>query len=252
LLVAAAVAASVVPAPATAGVRPEPLARPSTAAARPAAAASITVGSLTLTPCDVIDGALCGSLRRAWDPTGAVPGSLDVGFAFVPALDTSRPALGTLVPHEGGPGYSTTGSAFSYAAMYGALLVRRNLLLVDQRGTGRSAPISCPELQELVTPYPAAAARCAGRLGARAHLYGSTLAADDLAAVVTALGLGKVDVYGDSYGTYAAQVFTIHHPGMVRAAVLDGRVGDGPLGCRVRHDCRAGSTSERALANRTG
>ena len=221
LLAAAAVAASVVPAPATAGVRPEPLARPSTAKARPAAPTSIKVGALTLTPCDVIDGALCGSLRRAWDPTGAVPGSLAVGFAFVPALDTTKPALGTLVPHEGGPGYSTTGSAFSYAAMYGALLVRRNMLLVDQRGTGRSAPISCPELQELVTPYPAAAARCARRLGARAHLYGSTLAADDLAAGVTALGLGKGDGYGDAYGTFFTQVYAGRHPAQVRSLVLD-------------------------------
>jgi pimeloyl-ACP methyl ester carboxylesterase len=150
-----------------------------------------------------------------------VPGSLSVGFAFVPALDTTKPALGTLVPHEGGPGYSTTGSAASYAAMYGALLVRRNLLLVDQRGTGRSSPISCPELQELVTPYPAAAARCARRLGARAHLYGTTLAADDLAAVVTALRLGKVDVYGDSYGTFFTQVYAGRYPAQVRTLVLD-------------------------------
>jgi pimeloyl-ACP methyl ester carboxylesterase len=160
-------------------------------------------------------------VRRAWDPTGAVPGTFDVGFAFVPALDTSKPAIGTLVPHEGGPGYSTTGSAFSYAAMYGSLLVRRNLLLVDQRGTGRSAPIDCPELQNLVVAYPVAAARCAKRLGSRAHLYGSALAADDLAAVVTALRLGKVDVYGDSYGTFFTQVYAGRHPSQVRSLVLD-------------------------------
>jgi len=194
-----------------------------TPAASPSAAASATVhvGSLDLTPCDVVDGALCGSLARPWDPTGAVPGSLSVGFAFVPATDTSGPVLGTAVPHEGGPGYSTTGSASSYAAMYGALLTRRNLLLVDQRGTGRSAPIDCPELQDLTTTYAAAAARCARRLGAHAHLFGTKLSADDLAAVIDALGLGHVDVYGDSYGTFFAQVFASRHPDQVRSLVLD-------------------------------
>ncbi len=225
VLAAAAVAVSLLPSSAAAAPRPEP--RPGSVPTASAlddtapAAAPVRVGTLDLLPCDVFDGALCGTLSRAWDPTGAVPGTLDVGFAFVPALDAARPAVGTVVPHEGGPGYSTTGSAYSYAAMYGDLLQRRNMLLVDQRGTGLSAPIDCPELQELAGSYPSAARRCAARLGARSHLYGSALSADDLAAVVTALGLGKVDVYGDSYGTFFAQVYAGRHPAQVRSVVLD-------------------------------
>lgn len=225
VLAVAAVVVTLVPAPATATVRPEPrpgaMSPPSVRGGMAPAATPVRVGTIDLLPCDVYDGALCGSLPRAWDPTGAVPGTLDVGFAFVPALDTGRPALGTVVPHEGGPGYSTTGSAYSYAAMYGDLLHRRNMLLVDQRGTGLSAPIDCPELQELEGSYPSAARRCAARLGARSHLYGSALSADDLAAVVAALGLGKVDVYGDSYGTFFAQVYAGRHPAQVRSVVLD-------------------------------
>ena len=61
--------------------------------------------------------------------------------------------------------------------------------------------------------YPPAARACAARLGARAHLYGTALSADDLAAVITALGLGKVDVYGDSYGTFFTQVYRRPAPG---------------------------------------
>ena len=80
---------------------------------------------------------------------------MKVGFAFVPARQ--QPAIGTLVPHEGGPGYSTTGTGADYAAMYGPLLDRRNLLLVDQRGTGLSQPLRCPDLQGLVLPYHVAA-----------------------------------------------------------------------------------------------
>lgn len=186
-----------------------------------AVAGTIDVGTLTLERCDVLDGAYCGTLRRPWDPTGAVPGTFDVGFAYVPANDQTRPALGTVVPHEGGPGYSTTGTADSYAAMYGALLERRNLLLVDQRGTGLTAPIDCPALQDGLLEYGRAAAACAKSLGGRAHLYGSALSADDLGAVVVALGLGRVDVYGDSYGTFFAQVFAGRHPEQVRTLVLD-------------------------------
>src|SRR4051812_35769684 len=127
------------------------------------AAGDVTVGALTLHSCKVVKRALCGSLLRPWDPAGAVPGNIRVGFAFVPARDHTRAALGTLVPREGGPGYSTTGSGASYAQMYGRLLDRRNMLLVDQRGTGRSQPINCPELQNPKGPfnYGDAAGRCA-------------------------------------------------------------------------------------------
>ena len=109
---------------------------------------TLQVGSLTLTRCNVVPGAWCGKLARPWDPSGHVKGDLSVGFAFLPARDQKDPVLGTVVPHEGGPGYSTTDSGTDYAAMYGPLLRRRNLLLVDQRGTGRSAAIDCPSCRD--------------------------------------------------------------------------------------------------------
>jgi len=184
-------------------------------------AASVRIGTLVLKHCAVVSHALCGSLTRPWDPTGRIAGTVSVGFAFVPARDASAPALGTVVPHEGGPGYSTTGTGSSYAAMYGPLLQRRNLLLVDQRGTGLTAPITCPALDNLVGAYAPAAATCARSLGSHANLYGTALSADDLAAVIRALDLGPVDAYGDSYGTFFTQVFAGRHPELVRSVVLD-------------------------------
>jgi pimeloyl-ACP methyl ester carboxylesterase len=188
-----------------------------------ATSGDVVVGQLTLHPCKVRKRTLCGSLVRPWDPSGAISGSIRVGFAFLPARDRSRPVLGTLVPREGGPGYSTTGSGADYAHMYGRLLDRRNMLLVDQRGTGRSQPISCPELQNPTGPfnYGDAAGRCAQTLGEHAGLYGTALSADDLAAVIEALGLGPVDLYGDSYGTFFAAVFAGRHGPMLRSVVLD-------------------------------
>ncbi len=200
------------------------LAALSTVPAGAASAASpvTRVGSVDLHACHLLPGALCGSLTRAWDPSGAVKGTLQVGFALLLPTDQSTPAVGTLVPHEGGPGYSTSGSAAFYSRMYGPLLDHRNLLLVDQRGTGNTVPINCPVLQNLSGSYPRAAAECAASLGTHANLYGAELSADDEAAVVDALGLGPVDLYGDSYGTFFSQVFAGRHPDQVRSIVLDG------------------------------
>ena len=164
---------------------------------------------------------MCGTVRRAWDPTDNVPGRVGIGFVLVPAADDSRAVLGTIVAHEGGPGYPATGTAASYRALFRPLLERRNLLMVDQRGTGRSSPIDCPELQDLVGSYADAAEVCGARLGDHAHLFGTELAADDLATVVDALGLGPIDLYGDSYGTFFAQVVLGRHPELLRSVILD-------------------------------
>jgi hypothetical protein len=101
------------------GTRPAP-------AAPPGSAEEVQVGDLTLRPCKVVRRALCGRIWRAWEPGNPAAGKVKVGFAFVPAR--RQPAIDTLVPHEGGPGYSTTGTGADYAAMYGSLLDRRNLL----------------------------------------------------------------------------------------------------------------------------
>jgi pimeloyl-ACP methyl ester carboxylesterase len=181
----------------------------------------ITVGDLTLRPCAVVARAYCGHLDRPWEPGDPAAGTVRVGFAFRPARDQDRPALGTYVPHEGGPGYSTTGTGASYAAMYGPLLNRHNLLLVDQRGTGRSDALDCPDLQNLKIVYSVAAQRCGRSLGDRSDDYTTARSADDLAAVIQHLGLGQVDLYGDSYGTFFAQVFAGRHGDQLRSIVLD-------------------------------
>ena len=154
--------------------------------------ASVAPGGPDLRPCPRYGPrALCGTVRRPWDPTGDVPGKVGIGFVSGAGGDDSRAPLGTIVAHEGGPGYPATGTAGSYRALFRPLLERRNLLLVDQRGTGRSAPIDCPELQDLVGTYADAAEVCGARLGDHAHLYGTELAADDLAAVIDRSGSGR-------------------------------------------------------------
>jgi len=176
-------------------------------------------GSLTLQPCGP---AWCGQIERALDPAGEQPGSIQVAFEFHPQTDGTKPHAGTIVAAEGGPGYPSTGSRSSYLALMAPLRSDRHLLLMDQRGSGRSAPLRCPALQADALFSADSVAACGQQLGPRAALFGSALAADDLAALLAALQLGPVDLYGDSYGTFFAQAFAGRHPQRLRSLVLDG------------------------------
>ena len=163
-----------------------------------------------------------------------------IGFELYPRSEANRPSLGTLVFMEGGPGYSTTASRDWYLDLARNLTARRDVLLVDARGTGRSGALNCPALQSYTGDYLANARACAQQLGATATLYGSGNAAEDLVAVLDELGIQKVDLYGDSYGTFNAQTFAVRHPERVRSLTLDGAYPiAGPRPLVPRHDPRA-------------
>ncbi len=184
----------------------------------------VQVGSLTLAHCEKVYDGLCGSLVRPIDPEGRVSGSITVGFELYRHTDQSQPQLGTIAAQEGGPGYATTGSRDGYVRLFAPLRDRRDILLIDKRGTGKSGAIDCPALQKGLKggPFGLAAVRaCGWQLGKTAWLYSSTYAADDMAAVLQALATGPVDYYGDSYGTFFGQVFAARHPDLVRTLVLD-------------------------------
>jgi len=216
--------------------------------------AQIRVGSLTLTRCPTIQ-AYCGSLTRPLDPAGQVPGTIDIAFEFYPHLDASQPAAGTIVAVEGGPGYPSTGSRAGYFDLFYPLLDTRDLLLVDNRGTGKSQPIDCEPLQTDGNGTLQDIALCGASLGPAADLYGTGLAADDLAAVLAALAIPQIDLYGDSYGSYFSQAFAGRNGDLLRALILDSTwpvVGESPwypeagpamqnafnVTCRQNADCR--------------
>jgi pimeloyl-ACP methyl ester carboxylesterase len=200
---------------------------------------TLTVGSQVLDRCGQ---AWCGKLQVPLDwayPTGP---TITIDYRWYPATDKSSPALGTIVPVEGGPGYPSIGSVEldvpgGYAAMYGPLLAHRNLLAIDLRGTGSSANIDCKTLQKWATrpagtPFDLAAEACADSIDRH---YGTTTsspflassefssaeAADDVAAIIKALETGPVDLYGDSYGSFFAQTFASRFPALIRSVILD-------------------------------
>ncbi len=201
----------------------------SLAIAAPAGAApdSMRVGSMLLERCTSA-AAYCGRLDRPLDPTGTVPGRISIYFEFYPHTSPGRSAE-TLVATEGGPGYPATESRDDYLALFAPLRKFRDVVLMDNRGTGKSGAIDCPLLQTAEKWTIELVAACGESLGSRAALYSTAYAADDLAAVLSALGLRKIDLYGDSYGTYFEQVFAVRHPEALRAIVLDGAYPlDGP------------------------
>ncbi len=189
-------------------------------AALPAAAAA---GTRPTKPCKDDRAARCGSIRVPL--FRGVPGGggqkLRVHFRVYPRTDRSRPALEPIVGAEGGPGYPSIDSAESYLFMLGSLRRRHDLIVMDNRGTGRSGAINCPRLQAGKGVYSREVGRCARKLGRAANAYGTGAAADDLAAVLDRLGVPVVNIYGDSYGTYFSQAFAVRHPSRVRAVVLD-------------------------------
>jgi len=183
------------------------------------APAQIRAGSLVLPQCPGLP-AYCGYLPRPLDPAGQVPGTIDIGFEFYPHRNAG-PRSGTIVAVEGGPGYPSTGSRGSYWGLFYPLLDTRDMLLVDNRGTGKSAALDCPALQNSLNGTLDTITACGMLLGDTSDLYGSGLGADDLAAVLDALGIQHIDLYGDSYGSYFCQAFAGRHGDRLRSLILD-------------------------------
>jgi pimeloyl-ACP methyl ester carboxylesterase len=190
----------------------------------PSAAAGSTkpaAQTLHLGHCPHVSHARCGTLKVPLDRTHPGRGSIGIRVEMHPRRDQSLPLLGTIVAVQGGPGYATRSYRDSYLELFHPLMGRYRLLMVDNRGTGDSGAINCPALQSYVGNYVVNAGACGRQLGATAVDYGTADAADDLADVVTALGIHKIDLYGDSYGTFFGQVFAVRHGNLLRSLVLD-------------------------------
>ena len=170
----------------------------------------------------VIGGFRCGSIRVPKFRSAPEKGTFEIGFALRPRNDRGAPSRGTIVAVEGGPGYASTGTANSFSKLFGRLLDHRELVLVDMRGTGLSGPIRCPDLQTGRAPEWIALSQCARRLGDDFEAYNTGAAAEDIDAVRRALGLGRITLYGDSYGTFLSQSYAFRHPDSLNAVVLDG------------------------------
>lgn len=190
---------------------------------------------LGVKPCAVpgFEGkARCGTLR-VWEDREARKGRrIGIHFVVIPATGPG-PVKGALTFLSGGPGQAATAIAAGVATQLASVRDGRDLLFMDQRGTGASNPLACSSAkpgnpQSYLTPFyvRAEVARCAEEVRSRADVtkYHSAPAMDDLDELRAALGYEQLDLYGGSYGTRAALVYLRRHPEHVRAVLMHGAV----------------------------
>lgn len=132
----------------------------------------------------------------------------------------------------GGPGQAATQLALPVSAGLREVRRQRDVLLVDQRGTGESNPLTCkddtPGQDASLTPdaalVEALARSCAAAVADRAdtRFYTTTDAIQDLDAVRAALGAERINLVGGSYGTRVAQQYAARYPEHTRTVVIDG------------------------------
>jgi pimeloyl-ACP methyl ester carboxylesterase len=190
----------------------------------------------TLQPCEVpnVEGpARCGRYEVYEDRSARSGRRISLNVVVVPALGAA-PAADPVFWLEGGPGGAAVQSAAVVSGRYlRALRQDRDLVFVDQRGTGKSNPLDCDDigddpanLEAFFGPLlpPALIRACREKLEkiANLKLYTTPIAMDDLDDVRAALGYKTINLAGASYGTIAAQVYMRQHPERVRAAFLAG------------------------------
>ena len=165
--------------------------------------------------------AQCGYVRVPFDRTKPGGRTIKVYFERYPRRKRELPRIATVVSIEGGPGYPVTPGRASRVELWQPVSGRRDLVLVDLRGTGGSAPLGCKAFSRRSRGYVARAGRCARQIGPKRDLYSTSQAVQDVEAVLRSLHAGKVDFYGDSYGTYAAQAYALRFPERLRSLTLD-------------------------------
>ena len=179
--------------------------------------------------------ATCGSVSVVENPAKPNGRKLDIHYLVVPAR-ADRKLPDPIFFFAGGPGQSATKLAWISNALFSKTSRRRDVVYIDQRGTGKSNGLQCPKgvsVMERLSPAMAADAKqkllaeidvCLKALEAKADLtqYTTTTAMADIDAVRAHLGYEQVNLYGASYGTRAALEYMRLYPTRVRTAVLDG------------------------------
>ena len=203
-----------------------------------ALAASPDARALELEDCRVSAGpghpgikARCGALARPENPGDPDSPDIELRVAVVPALNLS-PAADPVVPIAGGPGQGSIEFYAAYRGAFESLRRNRDILLVDQRGTGESARMDCPidddaflyESEYSLEDTVEFVRECLDELPHDPRYFTTSIAVTDLEAVRRALGYTALNLYGVSYGSRVAQHFARRYPDSTRTVIIDGVV----------------------------
>jgi pimeloyl-ACP methyl ester carboxylesterase len=197
-----------------------------------ACAASDKVTALDrLHPCLTSEGptdAYCGTLKVFENRETREGRTIDLKIVVLPAM-SREPQPDPVFFLAGGPGQGAAEMARALRELFRRVQAERDIVLVDQRGTGKSNPLNCEtdddSLALINEPLDASMTRlrqCMEGLKADLRLYTTTIAMDDLNDVREHLGYDTINLYGGSYGTRAALVYLRQHGDTVRSVILDG------------------------------
>lgn len=199
------------------------------------AAITAVRGAIELQPCPVPgtdQQMLCGSVEVFENRQDQAGRRITLNVAVLPARSTN-PRPDPILYLAGGPGGSATARAAAFSTSW--MRDERDIVMIDQRGTGGSNPLRC-ELHGGPTDTqgyllngfddPNLLGTCLRRLETFADpsLYTTPIAVDDIDEARLALGYGQVDLLGLSWGSRSALVYLRRHPESVRRAVLSGVV----------------------------
>jgi pimeloyl-ACP methyl ester carboxylesterase len=173
--------------------------------------------------------ARCGRLSVPEDRRNPSGKHIELHVAVVPSLRL-KPEPDPLFLLSGGPGQAASDMYLSLGSVFSRIRQSRDLVIVDQRGTGKSNRLDCslPDDPELLKADPQQLhelrQKCIASLTGDPRFYTTSIAVRDLDAVRAALGYERIDLYGVSYGTRVAQHYMRRYPNRVRVAILDGVV----------------------------
>lgn len=205
--------------------------------------------SLPLEPCQLVApvgparlAAQCGKLTVYENRAAQSGRQIDLRVAVLLAISRT-PAADPFVFITGGPGEAATQDYVLLSRAFERIREKRDILLVDQRGTGQSHPLDCPSAETDTTTDDAAIEaevnRCVQHLDADPRFYTTLDAVADLDQVRAALGYDQLNLYGVSYGSRVAQMYLAQYPDHVRTVILDGVVSPArPLGLTMASDAQ--------------
>ena len=186
--------------------------------------------AIALAPCRLpgVDAAAKCARHEVWEDRAAKSGRrIAINLAVVPArLRSKEPD--PIVVFAGGPGQGAVALAAQVMPLFSRLNDSRDIVFIDQRGTGASNPLVCDDEQGTMQSLfedalpERVVAQCLEHLDADPRQYVTPVAIQDLEEIRAALGYPKLNLWGGSYGTRVAMEYTRRHPERVRTMTLDG------------------------------
>jgi pimeloyl-ACP methyl ester carboxylesterase len=198
----------------------------SAASFAPGLTASAAAQAPAFSPCPGQRSFNCATLPVPLDAAGRIPGTIPLHVA----VQAQGGSAGVLVALTGGPGQSGIMAGPLFERSLAPALARYRIAVLDQRGTGRSNVLRCPELQAMTTltiAFPEDYAGCGRRLDGRRDFFSTVDSVDDIEALRRALGVERIALMGVSYGTFVATQYARRYPQHTERLILDSVVAPG-------------------------